>query len=111
MPQPIFVADHVHLFMAKMYTSSNGFFHHDNAACYRAKFVSNWFHDHDRDCSSLTFPITRLLKPLRYGRTGDLQNERALEKSAGIVQCNHVKVDTSQKGMLPASCGIYAMKE
>ena len=40
------VADHVHLFMATMYPSSNDYFQHDNAPCQKAKVVSSWFHEH-----------------------------------------------------------------
>ena len=51
-------ADYVHPFMATMYPSSNDYFQHDNVPCNKANVVSNWFHEHDTECSSVTFPVT-----------------------------------------------------
>jgi len=35
--------DHGHPFMATMYPSSDGYFQQNNAACHKARIISNWF--------------------------------------------------------------------
>ena len=52
------VANHVHPFMATMYSSSNGYFQHDNSPCHNAKVISNWFHEHDNEFNVLQWPST-----------------------------------------------------
>ncbi len=42
-----FVADHVHPFMTTVYSSSDGYFQQDNAPCYKAQIISDWFLEHD----------------------------------------------------------------
>jgi len=34
-------SDYVHLFMATMYPSSDGYFQQDNAPCHKARIISN----------------------------------------------------------------------
>jgi len=50
------VSDHVHLFMATMYPSSDGNFQQDNATCHKAQIVSNWFIEHDNEFTVLKWP-------------------------------------------------------
>jgi len=42
------VSDHVHVFMANMYPSSDGYFQQDNAPCHKARIISDWFLEHDK---------------------------------------------------------------
>ncbi len=37
------VADHVHPFMITVYPSSDRYFQQDNAPCYKAQIISDWF--------------------------------------------------------------------
>jgi len=41
------VYDHVYPFMATMYPSSDGYYQQDNAACHKARIISNLFLEHD----------------------------------------------------------------
>ncbi len=50
------VADHVHLFMTTVYTSSDGYFQQDNAACHKAQISSDWFLEHDNEFTLLKWP-------------------------------------------------------
>ncbi len=50
------VTDHVHPFMTTVYPSSDGYFHHDNAPCYKAQIISNWFLEHDNEFTLLKWP-------------------------------------------------------
>ncbi len=50
------VSDHVHPFMTTVYPSSYGYFHHDNAPCYKAQIISNWFLEHDNEFTLLKWP-------------------------------------------------------
>ncbi len=50
------VADHVHPFMTTVYPSSYGSFQQDNAACHKAQIISDWFLEHDNECTLLKWP-------------------------------------------------------
>ncbi len=50
------VADHVHPFMTSVYTSSDGYFQQDNAACHKAQIISDWFLEHDNEFTLLKWP-------------------------------------------------------
>ncbi len=50
------VADHVHLFMTTVYTSSEGYFKQDNAPWHKAQIISDWFLEHDNEFTLLTCP-------------------------------------------------------
>ncbi len=52
----IFVADHVHPFMTTVYPSSDGHFQQDNAPCYKAQIISDWFLEHDNKFTLLKWP-------------------------------------------------------
>jgi len=47
------VSDYVHPFMATMYPSSDGYFQQDNAPCYKAQIISNWFLEHENELTVL----------------------------------------------------------
>jgi len=47
------VSDHVHPFMATMYSSSDGHFQQDNAPCHKARIISNWFLEHANEFTVL----------------------------------------------------------
>ncbi len=50
------VADHVHLFMTTVYTSSDDYFQQDNAPCHKAQIISDWFIEHDNEFTLLKWP-------------------------------------------------------
>uniref|UniRef100_A0A3Q3JTD4 Transposase Tc1-like domain-containing protein n=1 Tax=Monopterus albus TaxID=43700 RepID=A0A3Q3JTD4_MONAL len=50
------VADQVHPFMAKVFPDGSGFFQQDDAPCYTAKSVQEWFEEHDSEFKVLTWP-------------------------------------------------------
>ncbi len=50
------VSDHVHPFMTTVYPSSYRYFHHDNAPCYKAQIISDWFLEHDHEFTLLKWP-------------------------------------------------------
>ncbi len=50
------VADHVHPFMTTVYLSFNDYFQQDNAPCYKAQIISDWFHEHDNEFTLLKWP-------------------------------------------------------
>ncbi len=50
------VADHVHPFMTTVYPSSDGYFQQDNAPCYKAQIISDWFLEHDNEFTLLKWP-------------------------------------------------------
>jgi len=39
-----------------MYPSSDGYFQQDNAPCYKARSISNWFLEHDNEFTVLKWP-------------------------------------------------------
>ncbi len=47
------VADHVHLFMTTVYSSSDGYFQQDNAPCHKPQIISDWFLEHDNEFTLL----------------------------------------------------------
>ncbi len=50
------VVDHVHPFMTTVYPSSDGYFQQDNAPCYKAQIISDWFLEHDNEFNLLKWP-------------------------------------------------------
>jgi len=48
------VSDHVHPFMATMNPSSDGYFQQDTAPCHEAWIISNWFLEHDNECTNMS---------------------------------------------------------
>ncbi len=50
------VADHVHAFMTTVYPSSDGYFQQDNAPCYKAQIISDWFLEYDNEFTLLKWP-------------------------------------------------------
>ncbi len=50
------VADHVYPFMTTVYPSSDGYFQQDNAPCYKAQIISDWFLEHDGEFTLLKWP-------------------------------------------------------
>ncbi len=69
------VADHVHLFMTTVYSSSDDYFQQDNAPCHKAQIISDWFLEHDDEFTLLmASTVTRSQSnraPLGCGGTGD----------------------------------------
>ena len=55
------IANQVHLFMAAVYQSANGFVQQDNAPCHKARIVQEWFHEHDSKflLAAVDCPVTR----------------------------------------------------
>ncbi len=49
----IIVAVHVHPFMTTVYTSSDDYFQQDNAPCYKAQIISDWFLEHENEFNLL----------------------------------------------------------
>jgi len=52
------VSDHVCPLMAIMYPSSVDYFQLYNAPCHKARNISNWFLEHDNECTVLKWPPT-----------------------------------------------------
>ncbi len=50
------VADHVHLFMTTVYSSSDEYFQQDNAPCHKDQIISDWFLEHDHEFTLLKWP-------------------------------------------------------
>ncbi len=50
------VVDHVHPFMTTVYPSSDGYFQQDNTPCHKAQIISDWFLEHDNECTLLKWP-------------------------------------------------------
>ncbi len=42
--------------MTTVYTSSDGYFQQDNALCYKAQIISDWFLEHDNEFTLLQWP-------------------------------------------------------
>jgi len=50
------VSDHVHPLMAILYPSSDGYFQQDNAPCYKARIISNWFLEYANEFTKMKWP-------------------------------------------------------
>ncbi len=48
------VADHP--FMTTVYPSSDGYFQQDNALCFKAQIILDWFLEHDNEFTLLKWP-------------------------------------------------------
>ncbi len=50
------IVDHVHPFMTTVYQSSDDYFQQDNAPCYQAQIISDWFLEHVNEFTLLKWP-------------------------------------------------------
>ncbi|GBN64832.1 Transposable element Tcb1 transposase [Araneus ventricosus] len=50
------VADHVHPYVATVYSANDGMFQQDNATCLVSKIVRAWFEEHDEEFQLLPWP-------------------------------------------------------
>ncbi len=82
------VADHVHPFMTTVYPSSDGYFQQDNAPCYKAQIILDWFLEHDNEFTIMASTVTRSQSNralLGCGGTGDSHHGCAADKSAATA--------------------------
>ena len=95
--------------MATMYSSSNAYFQHDNVPCHKAKFISNWFHEHDKEFFSglPESKRTHLLGVVEWEIHSMNVQLTSLQKLHDAIGCN---MEQNLKGMFSMSCGIHAMK-
>ncbi|KAK3547569.1 hypothetical protein QTP86_025468 [Hemibagrus guttatus] len=49
-------ADHVHPFMETLFLDGCGLFQQDNALCYKAEMVQEWFEEHNNQFEMLSWP-------------------------------------------------------
>ncbi len=50
------IVDHVHPFMTTVYPSSDDYFQQDNAPCYQAQIISDWFLEHENEFTLFKWP-------------------------------------------------------
>jgi len=108
------VSDHVHLFMSNMYPSSDGYFQQDNAPCYKARIISDWFLEHDKKvhCTKITPTVARSQPnraSLGCGGTVASCPGCASHKSPSTPRCYPINMGQHFERMLSAPCLINAM--
>ncbi len=68
------VAEHIHPFLTTVYLASDGYFQQDNAPCYKAQIISDWFLEHNNE---FTLELKRLV---------DIIDNKKLSTNISVVE-------------------------